>query len=213
MAKTQGPKVKPVPFTVSIDCDQKRNKPKKGKEPWTRCMCQQLCAKIQKMEDARKKKAAANTGRAKYLQRVKGARKKAAYGTWKQKYIKKVNAKVANGENIDDQFVHPCAACEYKRDMNGKSPTAGGDNAKYNADHMHEAGWGCNLKDLNNFKMLDKRVNGTIKFGKYKPQSTNKDQPIQADSTCNCPNGPEGHDPGNPSCSDVNVDGTRPMTT
>jgi hypothetical protein len=208
MMGTAREKVKPEPFTVSIDCDQKRNKPKKGKEPWTRCMCQQLCAKVKKMEEARQAKAKEG----KPLRRVKGARTKPAYGTYKTKYIDEVNAKVAAGENIDDQFVHPCAACEYKRDHAGKNPTEGGDNAPFNADHMHEAGWGCNLKDLTNFKMLNKRVNGTVKFGKYKPQSTNKDQPIQCMGTCNCPNGPPEHDPGDPSCSKTNEDGT-PMAS
>jgi hypothetical protein len=209
MAKTQGPKVKPVPFTVSIDCDQKRNRPKAGSAPWTRCMCQQLCAKIQKMEDARQAKAK----QGKILRKVPGARLKPAYASNKTQYIKDFMDSVNAGKNVDDQFVHPCAACEYNRDMKGKNPTSEVNGASpFNADHMHEANWGCKLDDMANFKMLNERVNNTVKFGTYKPGSTNKDQPIQADSTCQCPNGPPGHDPGNPSCSDVNVDGTTPMT-
>ena len=144
--------------------------------------------------------------------KVPGARKKPAYASNKTTYIKNFMASVDAGQNVDSEFVHPCAACEYNRDMKGKNPTSEvNGTSPFNADHMHEANWGCKLNDLANFKMLNERVNNTVKFGKYKPGSTNKDQPIQADGTCQCPNGPPGHDPGTPSCSDVNVDGTSPM--
>jgi hypothetical protein len=143
-------------------------------------MCQQLCAKIQKMEEARK---------AGGLKRVEGARKKKAYASTKRTYIKNFMTSVAAGENVDDQFVHPCAACEYKK-MSPKNPTKGGHKAPFNADHMHEAGWGGNLKALTNLKMLNKRVNQSISFQKYDPDDTNKDQPIQAMASCQCPDGP-----------------------
>jgi hypothetical protein len=181
MAKTAPKTVKPEPFVVNIDCKKKRAKKSR---PWTKCMCQQLCAKIQKMENARK---------AGKLKSTPGARTKPAYASTKATYIKNFMAKVKAGKSVDRQFVHPCAACEYKK-MSPKNPTEGGHSAPFNADHMQEAAWGANLKDLANFKMLSKRVNQSISFQRYDPKKKNKDQPIKAMASCECPDGPGGPD-------------------
>lgn len=180
MMGTGRKKVKPAPFEVNIDCEKKRNN--KKKKAWTRCMCQQLCAKIQKMEDARKAGA---------LKKVPGAREKPAYKSYKSTYIKNFMAKVnaSPPEDMKNEFVHPCAACEYEK-IKPKNPTEGGHDAPFNADHMHEAGWGGKLSDLTNLKMMNKRVNQSISFQRYKPGSANKDQSIQAMATCQCPDGP-----------------------
>ena len=47
-AVLQSPLPPPVPFVVNIDC-----KDKVKNEGWDKCMCQQLCAKIKKMDKAR----------------------------------------------------------------------------------------------------------------------------------------------------------------
>jgi hypothetical protein len=191
--------VEPEPFEISVDCDQKRNNPKKGSAPWTRCMCQQLCAAIAIMEE--KRNLPPEEGG---LKKVPGARNLNDYATYKEHYKKAFMKKVDEGKDVDDEFIHPCAACEYNKLPKGTNPTTKVGNppaAPFNAGHTHEAAWGGNLKDLSQFKMMDSRVNMTIKFPhegarKYDPEGKNKGQPIQAKDSCNCPDGPAPHDEG-----------------
>jgi hypothetical protein len=195
MAKATPTTVDPKPYEVNVDCKKKREEPElnkrtgKPKEPWTRCMCQQLCAAIAIMEE--KRNLPPEKGG---LKPVPRARETADYGTYKGHYIKSFMDKVAKEENVDNEFVHPCAACEYKQMPKGTNPTEGGKEAPFNAGHTHEAAWGGDLKDLSQFKMMNRRVNGTIKFQRYKPEGEHKDQPIQAKDSCNCPDGPEPND-------------------
>lgn len=177
----QAPAVPPVPFVVNINCEDKMNDPRPGKA-WDKCQCQQLCAKVKKMDDARKKGKMVPTP---------GARKTAAYGTGKAQYIRAFNAKVAAGKGVRRQFVHKCAADKYMNEVHPKSPTEGGKAAPFNADHMHEASLGGSLTSMSNFKMLDTRVNQSISFQSYDPEGKNKGKPIKADPSCNCPSGPE----------------------
>jgi hypothetical protein len=164
------------PFVVNIDC-----KDKVEKEGWDNCMCKQLCAKIRKMDEARKKGA---------IKATPGARTLPAYKSTKAKYIKNFNARVAARKGVRRQFLHKCAADKYMNEIYPGDPTAGGTDAPFNADHMHEAAQGGSLTDLSNLKMLDSRVNHTISFERYQPEGKNKDQPIKAMASCNCPNGP-----------------------
>ena len=180
--------VEPEPFEISVDCKKKREEPEEGSEPWTRCMCQQLCAAIKIMEDKRQKKELKATPR---------ARETAAYSTYKRHYIKGFMKKVNAGENVDNEFIHPCAACEYKKLPKGTNPTkkvGTPPTAPFNAGHTHEAAWGGVLSDLTQFKMMNGRVNMTIKFQTYDPDKKNKGKPIQAKDSCNCPDGPEPND-------------------
>jgi hypothetical protein len=183
MAKTTPTTVKPEPWEVNICCKQKREEPEEGKKPWTRCMCQQLCVAIKKMDEAR---SSPNFGP------KPGARKTSDYTKYKRRYIKAFMKNVNDGKNVDNEFIHPCAACEYKKMLKGTNPTTGGHNAPFNAGHTHEAAWGGDLTDMSKFKMMDKRVNQTISFEAY----PGKDHPIKAKDSCNCPDGPEPSDPG-----------------
>jgi hypothetical protein len=154
-------------------------------------MCQQLCAKIKKMDEARSKDS---------FGWIDDASENKLYNSTKATFVENFMAKV-NAEppkDVTNDFIHPCAACEYKRNPRPKRPTQGGKKARFNADHMHEASWGGDLADVGNFKMMNRRVNMTVKFPEDK---VDKDRPIEADSTCNCPDGPDPHDPGDPSCS------------
>ncbi len=172
----QKPLPPPVPFVVNIDC-----KDKVKNEKWDKCMCQQLCAKIKKMEKARK------DGK---TQATPGARTTPEYGRGKRRYIKSFMDSVKAGRGVRRKFIHKCAADKYMNEVHPNNPTKGGENAPFNADHMHEAAWGGSLKSMSNFKMVDKRVNQSISFQAYDPDGKNKDKPIKAHATCNCPHGP-----------------------
>jgi hypothetical protein len=176
--------LKTEPFVVNIDCDQKMNRPSEGSEKWDKCMCQQLCAKIKKMDEARK---------AKKIHPVPGARESADYASYKKTFIKNFMKRVAEKKGVRRQFIHPCAADKYEKEVHPGNPTTQNEDgvSPFNADHMHEAACGADLKDLSNFKMMDSRVNTTISFQRYKPEGKHKDQPIKAHPTCNCPDGPE----------------------
>lgn len=176
----QSPIPPPVPFVVNIDCNEKMNDPRPGKA-WDKCMCQQLCAKIKKMDQARK------DGK---IQAKPGARTTPDYGSGKRKYIKSFTDAVAAGRGVRRKFIHKCAADKYMNDVHPNNPTEGGDNAPFNADHMHEAAWGGSLTSMSNFKMVDKRVNQSISFQAYDPEGKNKGKPIVAHASCNCPHGP-----------------------
>jgi hypothetical protein len=178
--------VETEPFTVNIDCKAKR---KPDHVPlWTRCMCQQYCAKVQKMEDARQ------AGKLKKTPNIrKDKAKLKEYTSTKTTYIDNFMAKVERGESVSDEFVHPCAACEYEK-MEPANPVTGGKAAPFNADHMHESAWGCVLTDITNLKMLAGPVNNDISFQAYKPEGKHKGQPIVPHSACECPDGPEPHD-------------------
>lgn len=169
------------PFVVNIDCKKKMNDPRPGKK-WDKCMCQQLCAKIKKMDQARKKGM---------MKPTPGARKTADYGTGKSRYIKSFMERVKAGKGVRRQFIHKCAADKYINETHPKNPTEGGHNAPFNADHMHEAALGGNLLSMSNFKMMDKRVNQSISFQSYDPEGKHKGKPIKAHSSCNCPHGPK----------------------
>lgn len=187
MAKVIPTVVAPKPFIVKIDCAKKR----KQKKSWSRCMCQQLCAKIKKMDEARKNQS---------FGWIDDASEDPLYNSTKTTFVnnfmKKVEAEPP--QDVKNDFIHPCAHCEYKRNPRPKRPTQGGKKARFNADHMHEASWGGDLADLGNLKMMNRRVNMSVKFPKDKVE---KDQPIEANLTCNCPDGPAPDDPGDPSCS------------
>jgi len=174
---------KAEPFVVNIDCKEKMNDSRPGKK-WDKCMCQQLCAKIKKMDDAR---------RAGKLTSTPGARLSPDYSTYKKQFIKNFMKRVAAKKGVRRQFIHPCAADKYESELHPGNPTAENEDgvSPFNADHMHEAAWGADLTCLSNFKMMDERVNNTISFQKYDPEGKNKDKPIKAHSTCNCPHGPE----------------------
>jgi hypothetical protein len=167
------------PFIVNIDCKKKMDDKRPGKK-WDKCMCQQLCAKIKKMDQARKK------GKIKL---TPGARTTNDYSNGKSNYIKSFMKRVGEGRSVRRQFIHKCAANKYEK-MSPKNPTEGGKNAPFNADHMHEAALGGDLLSMSNFKMLDGRVNQTISFQKYDPDGKHKGKPIKAHPSCNCPHGP-----------------------
>lgn len=171
--------VKPEAFVVNIDCKEKMEDTRPGKK-WTKCMCQQLCAKIKKMDEARK------AGR---IEATPGARLEPEYASTKRTFIKNFMDRVNSGKGVRRQFIHPCAADKYEK-IKPKNPTTGGHDAPFNADHMHEAAWGGDLDSLGNLKMLDKRVNQSISFEAYDPEEKNKGKPIKAKSSCNCPHGP-----------------------
>ncbi|HHP7234816.1 MAG TPA: PAAR-like domain-containing protein [Desulfobacterales bacterium] len=173
---------KPEPFVVNIDCAQKMKKPKPGSKKWDKCMCQQLCAKIKKMDDARKKGVIVPTP---------GARTTADYAAGKRRFIKDFMERVQSGKGIRSKFIHKCAADKYMEKLHPENPTTGGHDAPFNADHMHEAALGGDLLSMDNFKMLDKRVNQSISFESYDPDGLNKGKPIKAHPSCNCPHGPE----------------------
>jgi hypothetical protein len=177
-----GPPVATEPFVVNIDCDQKMNKPDPGSEKWDKCMCQQLCAKVKKMDDARK---------AGKLSPSPGARLSPDYARYKKQFINNFMARMESKKGVRRMFIHPCAADKYDEQVRPGNPTEGGSSAPFNADHMHEAAWGADLTDLNNFRMMDRRVNGTISFQKYEPEGKNKGKPIKCHESCNCPHGPE----------------------
>lgn len=177
MMGTGGSPVSTEPFVINVDCDQKMNRPKPGTEKWDKCMCQQLCAKAKKMDEARK---------AGKLVPSPGARTEPNYAKFKKLYIKNFMERVKNRKGVRRQFIHPCAADKYEQEVYPNNPTEGGHNAPFNADHMHESAWGANLDDLTNFKMMDKRVNQTVSFQKYEPG-----RPIKCQDSCNCPHGPE----------------------
>jgi hypothetical protein len=147
-------------------------------------MCQQLCAKIKQMEKARAK------GKVKA---VPGARKQPLYAGaqgGKARFIKKFAQQSANGPSaVRRHFVHKCAHDKYKNEVHPDSPIEGGHSAPFNADHMHEAALGGSLSSMSNMKMLDKRVNQSISFEKY---DADKQPPIVAHPSCNCPKGPTG---------------------
>jgi len=169
-------------FTVNIDCDQKMNNPDKGSDPWDKCMCQQLCAKVKKMDSARKQ------GK---MNPVPGARTLPAYKSGKKAYIDSFMKKVAEKRGVRSMFIHKCAADKYMNSVHPGNPTTGGTSAPFNADHMHEAALGGSLTKMSNFKMLDRRVNQSISFQKYEPDGKHAGKPIKAHPSCNCPNGPE----------------------
>jgi uncharacterized Zn-binding protein involved in type VI secretion len=171
----------PEPFVVNIDCQKKMNDPRPGKK-WDKCMCQQLCAKVKKMDQARRKGELVPTP---------GARTTADYGTGKARFIKSFMDNVEAGRGVRRQFIHKCAADKYMNEIHPDNPTTGGHDAPFNADHMHEAALGGDLLSMSNLKMLDKRVNQSISFQSYDPDGKNKGKPIVAHSTCNCPHGPE----------------------
>ena len=175
---------KTEPFVVNIDCDQKMNRPEAGSEKWDKCMCQQLCAKIKKMDEARQ---------AKKIHPVPGAQHLPDYRTYKREFIKKFMQRVKERKGVRRQFIHPCAADKYMDEVHPENPTTQNEDgvSPFNADHMHEAAMGCDLTALSNFKMMDSRVNSTISFQKYEPEGKHKDKPIKAHTTCNCPHGPD----------------------
>jgi hypothetical protein len=184
MADTARETVEPEPFVVNIDCEKKRNS-----AAWTRCMCQQHCAAVQIMEGKRQENKLVPTP---------GSRTTSDYTKYKRRYIKSFMNKVKGvpppPQDVKDEFIHPCAACEYEK-IKPANPTTGGAEAPFNAGHTHEAAWGGNLADMAGFKMMNKRVNQSISFQTYDPKEVNKDQPIQAMTTCNCPDGPAPADP------------------
>lgn len=176
---------KPEAFVVGVCCDQKMNHPKEGSEKWDKCMCQQLCAKIKKLDDARKK--------GKPPMKKMPDREDADYDTYKNIFKKNFMDKVKAGKGVKRQFMHKCAADKYMEDIYPDDPTKNrGEPPKspFNADHVHESQLGCNLKDLKNFKMLDTRVNATISFERYEPEGKHDGKPIKAEDSCNCPHGP-----------------------
>ena len=177
----QSPLPPPVPFVVNIDCKEKMTDARPGKA-WDKCMCQQLCAKIAKMDQARKKGEISPTP---------GARTTPDYQSGKRRYINSFMDAVNAGRGVRRKFIHKCAADKYMEKVYPKNPTEGGDNAPFNADHMHEAAWKGSLTSMSNLKMMDKRVNQSISFQAYDPEGKNKDQPIKAHASCNCPHGPE----------------------
>jgi len=181
LAGDMDPTDPPEPFVVNIDCKKKMNDPRPGKE-WDKCMCQQLCAKIKKMDDARK---------AGKLKATPGAREEPNYAKFKSQFISNFMERVKNKQGVRRQFIHPCAADKYENEVHPGNPTEGGHDAPFNADHMHESAWGADLTALSNFKMLDKRVNQSISFQSYDPDGKNKGQPIKAMDSCNCPDGPD----------------------
>jgi uncharacterized Zn-binding protein involved in type VI secretion len=176
------PAVPAVPFVVNIDCKAKMNDKRPGKA-WDNCMCQQLCAKIKKMDNARKKGKIVPSP---------GARLTPEYSSTKAKFIRNFMEKVKEGKGVRRQFIHKCAADKYMEKIHPENPTKGGHDAPFNADHMHEAALGGSLKSMCNLKMLDKRVNQSISFEAYEPEGKHKGKPIKAHSSCNCPHGPEG---------------------
>lgn len=169
-------------FVVNIDCLEKMTDPRPGKA-WDRCQCQQLCAKVAQMEKARSK------GK---LKRVPGAREEPNYGGskgGKARFIKKFDRQAKAGPNaVRRHFIHKCAHDKYKREIYPNGPTKGGPDAPFNADHVHEAGFGGSLTSMQNLKMVDRRVNQSISFESYDPASK---LPIAAHASCNCPQGPQ----------------------
>ncbi len=177
----QSPLPPPVPFVVNIDCKEKMADARPGKA-WDKCMCQQLCAKVAKMDQARKRGQISATP---------GARETPDYQSGKRRYIKSFMTKITRKQGVRRSFIHKCAADNYMNGVHPRNPTEGGENALFNADHIHEAAWGGSLTAMSNFKMLDKRVNQTISFQSYDPEETNKGKPIKAHASCNCPHGPQ----------------------
>ena len=105
-----------VPFVVNIDCKQKMHNPEPGKEPWDNCMCKQLCAKIKKMDDARKKGKIVPTP---------GARNSTDYKPTKTKFINDFMERVKAGKGVRSKFIHKCAADKYMDKIHPEKPNKG----------------------------------------------------------------------------------------
>ena len=108
--------VETEPFTVNVDCKTKReDKPDKGKSRG-RGACASNCAPTHQENGGR-----TPAGK---IQAVPGAREKPDYSSrTRRTYIENFMDKVRAGEDVDDQFVHPCAACEYNKMPKGTNPT------------------------------------------------------------------------------------------
>jgi hypothetical protein len=198
----------PETFKLPIDCNEKK---KDGTRKWDECQQKELCKMIEEFNNIPKDEIKVTrpsssktipgnkageyfSTDAEYEEHVKRYRKyQNGLTKFKENFAEKVNEKPPDEKWIRDQFYDDCRYEQWKKGDPPKvpprspNPPARGSHGM-NPDHVHDAGLGGPLADLDGLKWVNYKINSSLgrslgaaaERGDYKPGDK-----VEAPKCCN----------------------------
>lgn len=172
----------PPPVQLSFDCNEKKN----GKQRWDECQQADACAMVAAFNEIPKEK----------IKRVSPSpaegpsrEYRASLDRFENNFAELVGQSPPDEAEIKKKFYTNCRYCQWKNGNPEGSPSVparnprpprtsrNGGGLSMNPDHVHDAGLGGSLDDLDNCKWVNSRVNKSLgksmgiaaKSGEYQP--------------------------------------------